>query len=97
MVEGESGTVRGVSFGSGEYGIEVAGGYARLEDKVSMSFRYALTVVYNDEGTIPASAERGGDVDIAGTGIAGVPEEFMEGVLDVEDTTRTAACTFCPE
>ncbi|CAA9456215.1 MAG: hypothetical protein AVDCRST_MAG28-2559 [uncultured Rubrobacteraceae bacterium] len=94
MVEGEARAMREVFFGSGEYGIEVAGGYARLEDKVSVSFGDALSVIQNYKGTISASAERGGDVDVTGAGIARVTEKLVEGVLDVEDTPRTAAGAF---
>ncbi len=93
VVEGEAGAVWQVSFGAGGYGIEVAGSYAGFEYEVSVRFGKALAVIHDDEGAVAASAERGGDVDVAGASVAGVPQELVQGVLDVVDTPRTAAGT----
>lgn len=74
MIEGEPGAmVRGR--------IQMPGRYAGFEDQSSERLRYAASIVYDGQGPVAAPAEGCGDVDVAGAGIKGVTEEFVEGVL----------------
>ncbi len=95
VVEGETGAVsRGVlAVIFGNRG-EVPAGDTGFEDYPLMSVRQATTVVYDDQGSIAASSQGGGDVDIAGTGITRVSQQFKESVLDIAQTPWTATSTF---
>lgn len=75
MVEGESRAVVGC-------GIQVAGRYAGLEDQSSKRLWHAASVIYNGQGSVATPAEGRGDVDVAGAGVYGVAEEFVESVLN---------------
>ena len=94
VVEGEAGAVGG-ALGPGEFscgnfgdGVQVPGGDAGFEDEVFVSLGDAAAVVDYYQSAVAASAEGGGDVDVAGIGITGVAQEFEEGVLDGAKTPR---------
>jgi hypothetical protein len=77
--------------GPGRYGVEVAGGYARLQDQVPVRIGDAVSVVYDREGPVALVREGRGDEDVRGTGVAGVAQELQEGVLHVRDARGAAA------
>ena len=91
LVEGEAGAVgwRRV-FGVCD-GVEVAGGYAGLEDQIPVGFGDAVAVVYYGEGPVASVFQGRGDVDAGGAGVAGVAQELEEGVLHVGDAGGAAA------
>jgi hypothetical protein len=91
VVEGEAGSV-----GSGAIGdwFQVAGGYAGLEDQVSVRLGDAATVVEDGEGAVAAVLEGRGDEGVTGAGVAGVAQEFEEGVFDVLEARGDAAGAF---
>ncbi len=90
MIEGETGAMRGIAGGGIRDRVKVTGGDTGLEDKVFVGLGNAAAIVDDDELPVAAGTERGGDVDVAGTGVAGVPEEFQEGVLDGAEAPRAA-------
>ncbi len=90
MIEGETGAMRGIAGGGIRDRVKVTGGDTGLEDKVFVGLGNAAAIVDDDELSVAAGTERGGDVNVAGTGIARVPEEFQEGVLDGAEAPRAA-------
>ena len=99
VVEGEAGAVRSAGLSRvlcGDRfwdGIQVSGGDTGLEDEVLVGFGDTATIVDDDECAVAAVAQARGDVDVAGTGIAGVAQELEEGVLDGVKTPRTTSET----
>jgi hypothetical protein len=84
VVEGEAGAMRYTVFSISNFGngVEMPAGDAGLEDEVLMSFRDTTAVIDDDEGSIAAGPQRGGDVDVAGAGVARVSQQLDEGLLD---------------
>jgi hypothetical protein len=99
VVEGEAGAVRSAGLAGvlcGDFfwdGIQVSGGDTGLEDEMLVGFGDTVTIVEDDECAVAADAQARGDVDVAGTGIAGVAQELGEGVLDGAKTPRTTSET----
>jgi len=98
VVEGEARAVRGarlagILYGGFWDGLQVPGGNTRLEDEVLVSFGDTATIVDDNDGTVATDAQGRSDVDVAGTGIAGVAQELEEGVLDGVKTPRTTSET----
>jgi hypothetical protein len=75
-------------------GVQVPAGDAGLEDEVFVGLRNAAAVVDYRQLTVPAGAQGGGDVDVAGAGVARVAQELEEGVLDGAKTPRAASEAF---
>jgi hypothetical protein len=99
VVEGEAGTVGRVGLGKflgGGFGdgVQVSGGDAGFEDEVFVGLGDAAAVVDNYQMPVAAGAQGGGDVDVAGTGVAGVAQELEEGVLDRAKTPRATPEAF---
>ena len=102
VVEGEAGAVGRVGLARVRWGvfrhrIQMPRGDAGLKDEVFVSRGDAVTVVDHDEGSVAAGVQGGGDVDVAGAGIAGVAQELEEGVLDGAKTPRAAPEAFCAQ
>ena len=91
VVEGEAGSVGGFPV---VYGVEVAGGDAGFEDEVLVGLGDSAAVIYYDQMPVAALFEGGSDVDVVRTGVAGVAQELVEGVLDGAEMTGAAACAF---
>ncbi len=94
VIEGETGAMRGIAGGGIRDRVKVTGGDTGLEDKVFVGLGNAAAIVDDDELPVAAGTERGGDVDVAGTGVAGVPEELEERVLDAAHPRRTTPEAF---
>ena len=99
VVEGEAGAVGSVGLGkflSGSFGdgVQVSGGDAGFEDEVFVGFGDAAAVIDDYERAVAAGAQGGGDVDVAGAGVAGIAQELEEGVLDGAKTPWTAPEAF---
>jgi len=87
VIEGEACAVRRpVGCGAGIWDRrEVAGGDAGLEDQVAVGFGDASAVVQDGEVPVAASPEDGSNVDVAGSGVAGVAHQLPEDILDGVD------------
>ena len=60
---------------------EMASGDSWFEDQVSVRLRYAAAVIEDGKRPVAAVAKRGGHVDVAGLGVAGVAQQLQECVL----------------
>jgi hypothetical protein len=66
-------------------GVEVAGGHAGFEDEVAVRFGDAMTVVDDREGSIAAVLQGRGHENAGSAGVAGVTDQFQEGVFHMGD------------
>ena len=96
MVEREAGTV-GCVIALILNGVQVPTGDAGLEDEAFVSLGDAASVVYDDQGAVPAGPQGRGDIDVAGVCVAGVTEELEESVLDRPEASGSATDTFGPD
>ena len=80
MVEGEAGCVGG--FGCGGSGVQVTGGNAGFEDALFEARRNTGAVVDDGKGAVAMGPQGRGDEDVGGSGIAGVADQFREGILN---------------
>lgn len=93
MVEGEAGAVGGFVVLVLDWG-QVPAGDAGFEDEVFVGLGDAASVVYDDQLSVAAGSQGGGDVDVAGACVAGVTEKLEEGVLDRVEAPGGAAGAF---
>ena len=75
-------------------GVQVPAGDAGLEDEVFVGLGNTAAVVDYRQLPVPAGAQGGGDVDVAGAGVARVAQKLEEGVLDGAKTPRAASEAF---
>ena len=75
-------------------GVQVPGSDAGLEYEVFVGLGDAAAVVNYRQLPVPAGAQGGGDVDVAGAGVARVAQKLEEGVLDGAKTSWAAPEAF---